>query len=385
MEKKTIGQFIAVLRKANGMTQQDLADRLNVSNKAVSRWERDESAPDITLIPALAELLGVTCDELLKGERITYSENVEKREVKVEKQVKALIHREITKYKTMMWIAAAFSIVGAIIMLILENILFGLKDACFAVMLLFEVVAFAIVTIAVTKMRDAKTDSEVFENADATLIQKYNKCLGDFSFWVYFLIVAIISGVYINNPYTLMLPYITAFVVWLLLCAAVYLWGKNRYVSWITGTENKERELVQNAVDAEKLKAMNRIQIGAVILVGVLYFFAPYFETSSKDALPEQIAFVVSVVLIVVNVLTPIIFAIKEKDARKQFLFYGLRNICLIPSGLFLTNIHKMGWTYNDEMELVPYDQWDWSGLTYAICWGLALVTLFKFINHVRK
>ena len=210
MEKKTIGQFIAVLRKANGMTQQDLADRLNVSNKAVSRWERDESAPDITLIPALAELLGVTCDELLKGERITYSENVEKREVKVEKQVKALIHREITKYKTMMWIAAAFSIVGAIIMLILENILFGLKDACFAVMLLFEVVAFAIVTIAVTKMRDAKTDSEVFENADATLTQKYNKCLGDFSFWVYFLIVAIISGVYINNPYTLMLPYITA-------------------------------------------------------------------------------------------------------------------------------------------------------------------------------
>ena len=47
MEKKTIGQFIAVLRKANGLTQQDLADCLNVSNKAVSRWERDESAPDI--------------------------------------------------------------------------------------------------------------------------------------------------------------------------------------------------------------------------------------------------------------------------------------------------------------------------------------------------
>ena len=59
MEKKTIGQFIAVLRKANGMTQQELADKLNVSNKAVSRWEREESAPDITLIPALAELLGV--------------------------------------------------------------------------------------------------------------------------------------------------------------------------------------------------------------------------------------------------------------------------------------------------------------------------------------
>ena len=43
MEKKSIGQFIAVLRKASGMTQMQLAERLNVSDKAVSRWERDES------------------------------------------------------------------------------------------------------------------------------------------------------------------------------------------------------------------------------------------------------------------------------------------------------------------------------------------------------
>lgn len=41
MAENTIGQFIAALRKANGLTQQDVADRLNVSNKAVSRWERD--------------------------------------------------------------------------------------------------------------------------------------------------------------------------------------------------------------------------------------------------------------------------------------------------------------------------------------------------------
>lgn len=69
MAKNSIGQFIAALRKANGMTQQNVADRLNVSNKAVSRWERDECAPDLSVIPALAEMFGVTCDELLKGER----------------------------------------------------------------------------------------------------------------------------------------------------------------------------------------------------------------------------------------------------------------------------------------------------------------------------
>ena len=68
MEKKTIGQFIAILRKANGMTQKDLAEKLNVSDKAVSRWERDECAPDLSLIPVIAEIFQVTADELLTEE-----------------------------------------------------------------------------------------------------------------------------------------------------------------------------------------------------------------------------------------------------------------------------------------------------------------------------
>ena len=68
-EKKTIGAFIAVLRKANGMTQRELAEKLNVSDKAVSRWERDECAPDLSLIPVIAEIFDITTDELLRGER----------------------------------------------------------------------------------------------------------------------------------------------------------------------------------------------------------------------------------------------------------------------------------------------------------------------------
>ena len=71
MEQKTMGKFLAALRKANGYTQKELAEKINVSDKAVSRWERDESAPDISLLPVLAEIFGVTTDELLRGERIT--------------------------------------------------------------------------------------------------------------------------------------------------------------------------------------------------------------------------------------------------------------------------------------------------------------------------
>lgn len=69
MDKRTIGQFIAVLRKASGMSQRELGERLNVSDKTISRWERDESAPDLTLIPVLAEIFQITADELLRGER----------------------------------------------------------------------------------------------------------------------------------------------------------------------------------------------------------------------------------------------------------------------------------------------------------------------------
>ncbi|MEF9975200.1 MAG: helix-turn-helix transcriptional regulator, partial [Oscillospiraceae bacterium] len=63
MERKSIGSFIAVLRKANGLTQKDLAEKLNVSDKSVSRWERDDGAPDLSLVPVIAEIFGVTCDE----------------------------------------------------------------------------------------------------------------------------------------------------------------------------------------------------------------------------------------------------------------------------------------------------------------------------------
>ncbi|MEG0306261.1 MAG: helix-turn-helix transcriptional regulator, partial [Oscillospiraceae bacterium] len=66
MERKSIGSFIAVLRKANGLTQKDLAEKLNVSDKSVSRWERDDGAPDLSLVPVIAEIFGVTCDELLR-------------------------------------------------------------------------------------------------------------------------------------------------------------------------------------------------------------------------------------------------------------------------------------------------------------------------------
>lgn len=123
MEKKTIGGFIAALRKANGMTQKDLADRLNVSDKTISRWERDDGDPDLAAIPVMAEIFGVTCDELLRGERKSREERAEAAEqseptAKGEKQRQRLLKSTLSKYQAYTYISIGVSVVGMIVALI---------------------------------------------------------------------------------------------------------------------------------------------------------------------------------------------------------------------------------------------------------------------------
>ncbi len=64
----TLGKRIAAARKEKGLTQDALASMLEVSPQAVSKWENDQTCPDITLLPKLAKILGTTVDTLLSGE-----------------------------------------------------------------------------------------------------------------------------------------------------------------------------------------------------------------------------------------------------------------------------------------------------------------------------
>ena len=66
---KSIGETIASLRKAKGMTQNELAEKMNVTDKAVSKWERDLSCPDVNTISKLADILDVSVEELLKAKK----------------------------------------------------------------------------------------------------------------------------------------------------------------------------------------------------------------------------------------------------------------------------------------------------------------------------
>ena len=74
MNAEKIGVFISSLRKEKGLTQTELAEKLNISNRTVSKWENGDGFPDITILPELSKILGVSVDELLSGEKTDIEE-----------------------------------------------------------------------------------------------------------------------------------------------------------------------------------------------------------------------------------------------------------------------------------------------------------------------
>ncbi len=70
MDQIKIGQFIKAIRKEKNLTQREVAESLNISEKTVSKWETGNGLPDVSLMLPLCELLGINVNELLSGERL---------------------------------------------------------------------------------------------------------------------------------------------------------------------------------------------------------------------------------------------------------------------------------------------------------------------------
>lgn len=80
MNQEAIGKFIAMCRKEKGLTQMQLAEKLNITNRAVSKWETGKSCPDASIMMELCKILGITVNELLSGERISMDDYQKKAE-----------------------------------------------------------------------------------------------------------------------------------------------------------------------------------------------------------------------------------------------------------------------------------------------------------------
>jgi len=132
MDNEKFGNFVKELRKEKNLTQKELAEKINITDKAVSKWERGLSFPDITMLNILSKELDVSVEELLNGERIKESEKAE--QIDVEKAVKEALdkanHKEEKRKKKILKIKKVtkiISIIFFVLFLILNSIYFYLS------------------------------------------------------------------------------------------------------------------------------------------------------------------------------------------------------------------------------------------------------------------
>lgn len=123
MDQVKIGKYLSEKRKSLGLTQAQLADRLNMSDKSVSKWERGICLPDVSLYQELCAILGITVNEFLAGEDIS-SENLEKKSEDTIIQVATdSKHRQkkLTRYVCLFIFIAAILLTALLVVLCFNN------------------------------------------------------------------------------------------------------------------------------------------------------------------------------------------------------------------------------------------------------------------------
>jgi transcriptional regulator with XRE-family HTH domain/DNA-directed RNA polymerase subunit RPC12/RpoP len=111
MDQIKIGKFIATCRKEQKLTQLQLADKLGITDKAVSKWERGIAMPDTSIMLDLCEILQINVNELLSGEKISMENKNKKNEELMLDLAKEIAHKNKTIWTTM-WVIMVVSMVG---------------------------------------------------------------------------------------------------------------------------------------------------------------------------------------------------------------------------------------------------------------------------------
>ncbi|MBQ9773263.1 MAG: helix-turn-helix domain-containing protein [Clostridia bacterium] len=111
MNQIKIGKFIAECRKQNRLTQMQLAEKLNITDKAISKWETGKAMPDTSIMLALCEILGISVNELLSGEKINMENNNQKNEQLLLELSKELEQKNKTVWRSM-WVIMIVSMIA---------------------------------------------------------------------------------------------------------------------------------------------------------------------------------------------------------------------------------------------------------------------------------
>lgn len=151
MEQEKIGKFLSEVRKELGMTQQQLADGIGVSNKTISKWETGKGMPELSSMMPLCEVLGISINELISGERLTEECYPEKAEENIMYFIK-----ETENSRKNMSVVSIFIIAITIICTVWFTIFSSggvrLYGRWFDIQTLFEILSVTAVILILTKL-----------------------------------------------------------------------------------------------------------------------------------------------------------------------------------------------------------------------------------------
>ncbi len=435
MEKKTMGTFISALRRAEGLTQQEVADRLLVSNRAVSRWERDEAAPDISLLPALADLFGVTVDELLRGERRRPPEPTPpspaaehpsdqtdappetpppvSHDPRALRAARALCRREQGRAGTLLLIAAALVVAGYICLL---GITYGLERVYigFAVFSLFCVGSVVLSVIAVLRFSETLREQNPAEGDPALRLPAEHRAglLAAYVRGCFVAVAAPCAGMVLALPLVLykkksyidqcfMMAAEDYLVVALLLAVALAFTGWLSYRPFRTALCRKWAAALDipgpvGFVPTHKaiLRRLNLQQtiaavagLGGGLLLDIMLM--SIVTNGHEDGWPVVMARAVIVGIIIAGaVLLPVFFLIQthrrlvgdDRLARRDVRLSGIRNVIVILSSsvFWTTGITYVSWGFNWRPSLLR--------TTFEIVvWVCATLAVFAVTELIRR
>ena len=171
MNQVKIGKFIASKRKEQGLTQLQLAEKLGITDRAVSKWETGKSLPDSSLMPELCKLLKITINDLLCGEVVS----VENYNEKAEKALLEMVKKEETQNKKLMMYENVIGFGSTVSFLIQVLVaVFFVKNTTVQILLFILAFAFLIVGVSFALKIEAETGYYECQKCHNKYVPKYS-------------------------------------------------------------------------------------------------------------------------------------------------------------------------------------------------------------------
>lgn len=171
MEQVKIGKFIASKRKEQGLTQLQLAEKLGITDRAVSKWETGKSLPDASLMPELCKLLKITINDLLCGEVVSvenYNEKAEKALLEMVKK-EEMQNKKLMMYENVIGFGSTLSFLIQVLVTV-----FFVKNTTAQILLFILAFAFLIVGVSFALKIEAETGYYECQKCHNKYVPKYS-------------------------------------------------------------------------------------------------------------------------------------------------------------------------------------------------------------------